>query len=271
MTDSALSPTDLATLTPGPIQLREPAPLVISANPYERMVFMAFEKGELSALDKLLELQLKWEANEARKAFVADLAELKKQIPIEIFKRKRADIPGGAKYQYADLAEVCDAAIGPMGQFGFTHRWKLEQEDGAIKVTCILTHARGHSEDAYMYGAPDDTGKKSAIQQSISTVSYLERVTLLAVMGLAAKGMDNDGAKVETKPATPDGFDVKGYEKWRADMQALADEGLARLTKTWSESNADFRRQVIRVDEKWWDETKAKAVKADKKAKESNK
>lgn len=240
--------------------------LVVAASPYMRTIDMLLQRGtEIGSLERLFDLQIAWEKNEARKAFTAALAELKKQVPIEIVKRKRADIPGGAKYQYADLAEVCDAAIAPMGQFGFTHRWRLEQENGAIKVTCILTHALGHSEDAYMLGAPDDTGKKSAIQQSISTVSYLERVTMLAVLGLAAKGMDNDGNKVP-QPAEsvkePD-----GYKDWRADMTALADEGLQRLTDTWSKSNADFRRYVIKADERWWNEIKAKAVQTDKKAK----
>jgi hypothetical protein len=240
---------------------------VSAVSPYMRTIDAMLQRGaDIDKLERLFDLQVAWEKNEARKAYVAALADLKRQVPIEIVKRKRADIPGGAKYQYADLAEVCDAAIGPMGQFGFTHRWKLEQDNGAIKVTCILTHALGHSEDAYMIGAPDDSGKKNAIQQSISTVSYLEKVTMLAVLGLAAKGLDNDGNKVKQgdEPKAPD-----GYKDWRADMTALADEGMQRLTDTWSKSNSEFRRYVIKADESWWNETKAKAAQADKKAKQS--
>jgi hypothetical protein len=245
-----------------------PAVIDAAASPYMQTIQLMLQRGaEVDKLERLFDLQIKWEQNEARKAYIAALAELKKNVHIEILKRKRADIPGGAKYQYADLAEVCDAAIGPMGQFGFTHRWKTEQDDDRdrIKITCILTHAQGHSEEAYLYGPPDDSGKKSPIQQVISTVSYLERVTMLAVLGLAAKGMDNDGAgrKQEAPPAEV----PNGYENWKADMTARADEGLRKLTDTWSASDGAYRRHVIKYDEAWWSETKAKAVQADKKAK----
>jgi hypothetical protein len=241
--------------------------LPVASSPYMRTIeALLLRDVDIGKLERLFDLQLAWEKNEARKAYIAALADLKKQVPIEIIKRKRADIPGGAKYQYADLAEVCDAAIGPMGQFGFTHRWKLEQEED-IKVTCILTHAQGHSEEAYLRFPPDDSGKKTVIQQGISTVSYLERVTLLAVLGLAAKGMDNDGNKVAAAQATAQAA-PEGFANWRTDMTALADEGLERLTESWKKSSQDFRRYVIKHDEAWWNETKAKAAQADRKAKE---
>jgi hypothetical protein len=244
-----------------------PAVIDAAASPYMQTIQSMLQRGaDIDKLERLFDLQLQWERNEARKVFVAALADLKKQVPIEIVKRKRADIPGGAKYQYADLAEVCDAAIGPMGQFGFTHRWKTEQDGDTIKVTCILTHAQGHSEEAYLHGLPDDTGKKSPIQQVISTVSYLERVTMLAVLGLAAKGMDNDGAgrKQEAQEEAP-----KGYENWKADMTARAEEGVEKLQESWLKSADELRRYVTKFDEDWWIRTKRKAVAADKAAKEA--
>jgi hypothetical protein len=52
----------------------------------------------------------------------------------------------------------------------------------------------GHSEEgAVLEGAPDTSGSKNSIQAVGSTVSYLERYTLLAATGLAAKDQDDDG------------------------------------------------------------------------------
>ena len=69
-----------------------------------------------------------------------------------------------------------------------------------------------------MMSAPaDDSGKKNKIQAIASTVSYLERYTLYAILGLASAEMDDDGnlagAKVEY--ITPEQI---------AELEALAEE-----------------------------------------------
>jgi hypothetical protein len=60
----------------------------------------------------------------------------------------------------------------------------------------------GHSEETTLKAIPDTSGSKNSIQAIGSTVTYLERYTLLAAMGMAAAGMDNDGRTVdeEQKP-----------------------------------------------------------------------
>lgn len=44
-----------------------------------------------------------------------------------------------------------------------------------------------------MRASPDNSGSKNAIQAVGSTVTYLQRYTLLAATGLAAAGQDDDG------------------------------------------------------------------------------
>ena len=88
-------------------------------------------------------------------------------------------------YSYATLDQVCDQVTEALSKHGISHRWKIEQENGLIRVTCILTHYKGHSEETTLAGSADTTGSKNAIQAVGSTVSYLERYTLLAATGLA--------------------------------------------------------------------------------------
>jgi hypothetical protein len=47
--------------------------------------------------------------------------------------------------------------------------------------------------------APDASGSKNAIQAIGSTISYLERYTLLALTGLATHDMDDDGQASESQ------------------------------------------------------------------------
>ena len=88
---------------------------------------------------------------------------------------------------------------------GISHKWKMCQSP-EISVTCVLTHEMGHSEETTLKASPDTSGSKNSIQAIGSTVTYLERYTLLAAVGLAAAGMDNDGraADEEQKPKTPE-------------------------------------------------------------------
>ena len=53
---------------------------------------------------------------------------------------------------------------------------------------------QGHSESVTLSAPPDDSGKKNNIQQIASTVTYLERYTLLAATGTAVKEQDDDGS-----------------------------------------------------------------------------
>lgn len=144
-------------------------------------------------LQGLLALQKDWEANEARKAYVAAMAEFKKNPP-EIFKRKEVAF-GDTRYSHATIGDVTSLTVAGLAAHGFSHRWDTRQSEGRIEVTCILTHNLGHSESTTLEASPDSSGKKNAIQQVASTVTYLQRYTLLAACGLATKDMeDDDGA-----------------------------------------------------------------------------
>ena len=158
---------------------------------------LAVEQGaDLDRLERLMALQERWEANEARKAYVAAMAAFKRE-PIDVYKSKvvgyrdRNDNLVG--YSHATLSDVTDA-VGPvLAKHGLSYRWNVDQSS-AIAVECVLTHELGHSESIRMVAAPDASGKKNAIQQIASAVTYLQRYTLLAITGTSTKDYDDDGA-----------------------------------------------------------------------------
>lgn len=164
------------------------------------MLHLAVQQGaDIEKMKQLMELQERWEANEARKAFVAALSAFKANPP-EILKNKHVKIPhkdrgGFTEYDHATLDHV-SAEIGKaLSVHGLSHRWNVEQLDGGmIRVTCVLTHALGHAERVSMQASADQSGSKNNIQALGSTVTYLQRYTLLAATGTAVKGQDNDGA-----------------------------------------------------------------------------
>lgn len=156
--------------------------------------------GSPEQLEKMMQLQERWEAGEAKKEFTEAMAAFK-QNPPTILKDKRVyyesqDKTAAVDYWHATLGGVTEAIVFGLAEHGISHRWEVEQHDGRVYVTCILTHKRGHSEATKLDGAPDASGKKSPLQQVASTITYLQRYTLLAATGLATKDMpapDNDG------------------------------------------------------------------------------
>lgn len=164
-------------------------------NPYG-IIEKAIAQGvEPEALEKLLAMQERFEANEARKAYVKAMGAFKAKPP-KIIKDTTVEF-GTTKYKHAKLAQVTEKVGAAMSEHGLTASWQTDQaENGSISVTCKVTHELGHSESTSLVSAPDNSGGKNSIQAIGSAVSYLQRYTLLAICGLATYD-DNDGVANE--------------------------------------------------------------------------
>lgn len=167
-----------------------------AVTPAELLRYALDSGADLDRLEKLMDLQERHEANQARKAFADDMARFKEH-PITIIKDKTVDYGEGAKrtiYDHATIGNVVEKIVPALAQYGFSHRWDLEQNNGQVIVTCVITHKLGHSQSTTLMAAPDASGGKNGIQSVISAKTYLERHTLLAATGLATKDQEDDDA-----------------------------------------------------------------------------
>lgn len=147
-------------------------------------------------LQKILDVAERWEANEARKAFDAAMAKFKKDPPV--IRKDRTVSYSGTSYKHATHAEVTEKIGEALASVGIFHRFEMDEVDGQIKVTCVLTHEAGHHVQSSMLAAPDTSGSKNSIQAKGSTITYLQRYTLQAATGLSARDMpDDDGRSAE--------------------------------------------------------------------------
>lgn len=145
-------------------------------------------------LKELMAMQERWEANQARKAFVAAMARAKAKPP-EILKDKHVSFQtskGTTEYDHASHGNVTLTIAQWLAEFGFSHRWETKQEPNKITVTCILTHELGHHESVTLFCSHDDSGGKNAIQALVSAKTYLERHTLLAASGMSTLDQEDD-------------------------------------------------------------------------------
>lgn len=169
------------------MQLRESTEAITPV----QMTRLAVEKNaDPDQLLKFMELQERYEAGEARKQYNLAVAEFKSN-PVIVTKDKHNTQYDSNYTSIGNLVGTVNAAMSP---FGLSARWDIDQASG-IKVTCILSHAAGHSESTSMTAPPDDSGRKNPIQQIKSTITYLKVATFEAITGVASSdgNLDDDG------------------------------------------------------------------------------
>jgi ERF superfamily len=162
-----------------------PAPIAKPVTPME-MLSRALEGGAgIEVLEKLMDLQERWEARQARRAFDEAIAAAKAEIKPIVRNRE-----GHNAKKYADFAAIAAAVDPVLSRHGLAYRFRTSQTD-KIAVTCIVT-GFGHYEENTLIGLPDATGSKNAIQAIGSALTYLQRYSLMQALGLAASH-DDDG------------------------------------------------------------------------------
>lgn len=164
---------------------------------------LALERDlDIAKVEKLLELQERYEAMEARKAYVVAMSEFKRaDCPVIVkdshvsFRNSKGQL---VEYDHASLAQVVTQCVAALAKHGFHHEWSAKQGQG-IQVTCRITHRQGHGEETTLLASADTSGTKNQIQSIASTVTYLERYTLLMALGLAPAD-DDDGRRSAPVP-----------------------------------------------------------------------
>lgn len=189
------------------------------------MIDRAISSGaSVETLERLMALQERYEAAQARKAFDEAVSAAKSEIG-PIFKNKKVDFTtqkGRTNYAYEDLAEVSRTVDPVLAKHGLSYRYRTSQEGGRLTVTCIMSHRLGHREETTLSASNDESGNKNSIQSVGSTATYLQRYTLKLSLGLAAT-TDTDGV-----PPADSGMSIDA-EKY----QAL----VAMMEKTGSDEN----------------------------------
>ena len=151
----------------------------------------------IEKMQQLFALKERLEAAEAKRAFNAALASAKGEFG-PILKKRLVDYPhkddrGRTSYKHEDFADIATVVDPVLSRYGLSYRYRSNQEGGRVRVTCILSHADGHSEENSLEAIEDKSGQKNAIQAIGSTITYLERYSLKAALGIAA-ARDDDGA-----------------------------------------------------------------------------
>lgn len=177
----------------------------IEPNPSALLQLAVQQNLDIDKLEKLMQLQERWQAQQARKNFLSEISHFQANCPT-LEKTKKVDFANKSgfrtKYSYASLGDIVEQIKKPLSGAGLSFRWEIKDIDNKIEVTCIVSHLTGHSERTTMSATKDESGGKNEIQQRGSSITYLQRYTLIAALGISTADEDIDGLKEDAPPKT---------------------------------------------------------------------
>lgn len=211
------------------VEMNEVAPYLTPAAQPDQMLAMIERvvlnpEVPIERMMQLLDMKERLDGAQSRKAFDFAISLAKAEIP-PIIKGREVDYTpknGGQRvnYRHEDLAGIAKVIDPILGKYGLSYRYRTKQEGDRIAVTCVLSHRDGYSEETTLVGGRDESGNKNNFQAVGSAVTYLQRYTLKAALGLAASHDD----------------DSKGADK---EISGLTDEQFNTLFNLMQEAGAD--------------------------------
>jgi hypothetical protein len=221
----------------------------------------ANEKIDVEKMERLLAMQERILDRNAEVAFNEAMRAAQEEMP-KVLRNKRNDQTNS---HYADLEKVNEIIVPVYVKHGFSLSFGTADTPtlGHIRITCLVSHVAGHSRPYFCDMPLDIAGikgnqNKTPTHAHGSTMSYGRRYLTLLIFNITLTNEDNDGNGLGQRPAAavPAGFD-----KWQADMNAVADEGMERLRGAWAKSPEPLRNYTTKYRKQWWSDTKAKAEK----------
>lgn len=174
--------------------------LPVDNSPVSVMLRAINSGASLEQVEKMMDLQDRWDKAQAKKAYDTAFAAFKAEAVTIIKGKTVTDGPLKGK-SYDELHDVVNAVTPALSKHGLSSWWRLTKDEPAwMEVTCYLRHVSGHEESVSMGGPPDAGGAKNPIQARASTKTYLERYTLKGITGLSSQNDDTDGNAERVDP-----------------------------------------------------------------------
>jgi hypothetical protein len=186
------------------------------------MIERAVSNGaDVAVIEKLMDLAERHDRNIGRRAFDQAIAAAKAEFGPIAKSGRVSHGQGKTAFEHETLQDIEAAIRAPLSRYGLHYRFRTQQDD-RITVTCIIAHKDGHSEEISLAGQADTSGAKNSIQAIGSTVTYLQRYTLKAALGLAAAA-DDDGKQADQRL----GNENINADQWRELIGLIEKAGIS--------------------------------------------
>lgn len=197
-------------------------------------------EADLAKLSAMLDMQERILDRNARQAYTAAIAAMQEDMP-EVVERGKAH-----NTKYATFEDI-NAAVRPvLMRHGFAITFRVHQEGATIRVTAVLSHREGHSEETSIEMPADTSGSKNAVQAVGSSISYGKRYTMSALLNIATRGEDDDAAGAVA---------IKKVSAFQAKQIRQLALKAPKATQEWLKANYGSAENVPAAEYNWIEET----------------
>lgn len=176
---------------------------------------------DAAKMDQLFALQEKVLARNARTAYFRALAQMAAAMPA-IEEKGR----GHNSAKYAKWEDIQAKVTPVLGANGFALSFRTKVEEKAIRITAILAHREGHTEENELVLPADNSGSKNAVQAVGSSITYGMRYTACALLNIQTGTTDDDGQAAGGEP----------------EVEFITDEQLVELRELMKQTATDEKK-----------------------------
>lgn len=144
-------------------------------------------------IQQMLDMHLGLKSEQAKSAYFSAFALMQPKLPTVVERGQIKNKFGQVQSKYALWEDVVETFAPVLAQYGFALSFRTQNGDGKLRVTAILAHRDGHTEETSLELPLDTSGSKNAVQAVGSSVSYGKRYTAFALLNIATRGEDDDG------------------------------------------------------------------------------
>jgi len=153
----------------------------------------AMERGvSPDHLERLLDLQERWEKNRAAEAFATAITGFQAECPT-VFKSRQAGKEGDKmRYKFASFDDVMQQAAPLLSKWKIAVSFRTEQAQAALKVICRV-RVGIHYED-HEFTTPIPAMSVNDTQKFGAALSYAKRYCFCAALNIVTTDRDTDAA-----------------------------------------------------------------------------
>ena len=217
----------------------------------QTLISQAITQGvNVETMEKLMNLQDRWESKQAKKAFDEAMAKFQSLCPT--IKKDKAvnnkpEKGGGVRYKFAPLDSIVSQVKRILQECGFSYTIQAEMNGNLVTAICKVTHSMGHSQESSFQVPTDPEAYMNAQQKFGAALTFAKRYAFCNAFGIMTGDEDVDANAVTSAGAVTSGKKGLAIDQRRVDYIAkLAGKkdvkGLAELRQQIGE-NPEFTNQ----------------------------
>lgn len=152
----------------------------------------------VETMEKLFALREKVKAEYAREEFMKSMANFQKDCPIIEKKNPVKNKSGQIVYYFANLGDIVEQVKKPLGENGLSYDFVTEDLKDFLKVTCVVTHALGHSKNSSFQIPIGTEAFMTDVQKYGARLTFAKRYAFCNALGILTADEDID-AKEDSK------------------------------------------------------------------------